>query len=68
MSYINHHHFHIKQLCNNLTLKKRQNINIIMEGGLFNGSYLTGALYYLKELEKKQYIKILMTWNKSYIK
>ena len=33
-------------------------IHIVFEGGLFNGSYLTGCLFYLKELEKRKYIKI----------
>ena len=33
-------------------------IDIIFEGGLFNGSYLAGCLFYLKELEKKNYIQI----------
>ena len=38
-------------------LKKRKNINLILEGGVFNGSYLIGALYFLKELESRKYIK-----------
>jgi hypothetical protein len=33
-------------------------IDLILDGGLFNGSYLVGALYFLKEMEKKNYIKI----------
>ena len=33
-------------------------MNLILEGGIFNGSYLIGALYFLKELEKRKYIKI----------
>ena len=37
---------------------KNTNIHIVLEGGLFNGSYLSGCLFYLKELEKRQYIKI----------
>jgi len=39
-------------------LKKNKNMNLILEGGIFNGSYLIGALYFLKELEKRKYIKI----------
>lgn len=33
-------------------------IDLVLEGGVFNGSYLVGALYFLKEMEKKNYIKI----------
>lgn len=58
MSYINNNTYHINSLINNLSFKKAQKINIIMEGGLFNGSYLIGSLYYLKELEKRKYIII----------
>lgn len=35
-----------------------QNINLVCDGGAFNGLYMIGSLYYLKELEKKKYIKI----------
>lgn len=34
------------------------NIDLILTGGAFNGSYLVGALIYLKELEKRNYIRI----------
>lgn len=34
------------------------NMNIVLEGGAFNGSYLAGCLLYLKELEKRNYINI----------
>lgn len=33
-------------------------IDLILTGGAFNGSYLFGALIYLKELEKRNYIRI----------
>lgn len=33
-------------------------IDLILGGGAFNGSYILGALYFLKELERKKYIKI----------
>ena len=33
-------------------------IDLVLDGGLFNGSYLIGSLYFLKELENKNYIKI----------
>jgi len=41
-----------KLLCNPI------DIDIVLEGGAFNGSYLAGCLFYLKELENKNYIKI----------
>jgi hypothetical protein len=33
-------------------------IDLVLDGGLFNGSYLLGALYFLKEMENRKYIKI----------
>jgi hypothetical protein len=33
-------------------------IDLVLDGGAFNGSYLVGALYFLKEMEKRKYIKI----------
>lgn len=33
-------------------------IDLILGGGAFNGSYILGALYFLKELERKNYIII----------
>jgi predicted acylesterase/phospholipase RssA len=33
-------------------------LDVILDGGLFNGSYLVGCLYFLKEMEKRNYIKI----------
>jgi hypothetical protein len=33
-------------------------IDLVLDGGIFNGSYLLGALYFLKEMEKNNYIKI----------
>ena len=35
-----------------------QIIDLVLDGGIFNGSYLIGALYFLKEMEKQNYIKI----------
>jgi predicted patatin/cPLA2 family phospholipase len=37
---------------------KNQNIDLILEGGAFNGSYIYGALYFLKEMEHQNYISI----------
>jgi hypothetical protein len=33
-------------------------IDLVLSGGAFNGSYLIGALYFLKEMEKRKYIHI----------
>jgi hypothetical protein len=38
--------------------KKPIVIDLVLDGGFFNGSYLVGALYFLKEMEKRNYIKI----------
>lgn len=34
------------------------NVDLILDGGVFNGSYLLGALFYLKEMENRKYINI----------
>jgi hypothetical protein len=42
-------------------LKNKDNpmiIDLILDGGSFNGVFLLGALYFLKEMEKRKYIKI----------
>jgi hypothetical protein len=33
-------------------------IDLVLSGGAFNGSYLIGALYFLKEMENRNFIKI----------
>ena len=33
-------------------------IDLVLDGGLFNGSYLVGALQFLKELERRKYIQV----------
>lgn len=33
-------------------------LDVVLDGGIFNGSYLIGALYFLKEMEQRQYVKI----------
>ena len=38
--------------------QQRQNMNIILDGGIFNGSYLIGCLYFLQEMEIRNYICI----------
>ena len=53
-------HIHINNLIDKLSISSNpiQHLDIVFEGGLFNGSYLLGILYYLNELEKKRYILI----------
>ncbi len=40
------------------TVKEPLRMDVVLDGGVFNGSYLVGALYFLKEMEKRKYIKI----------
>jgi hypothetical protein len=52
---------YISKLIDNIPLSKknqREKIDIILDGGLFNGSYLIGALYFLREMEKVGYIEV----------
>lgn len=51
---------YVNQFIENLPqeIKKQQSIDLVLDGGMFNGSYLVGALYFLKEMEKRKYIKI----------
>ena len=37
---------------------KKINIDLILDGGAFSGSYLIGSLLYLKEMEKRNYIEV----------
>lgn len=38
--------------------KKPIVFDLVLDSGVFNGSYIIGALYFLKEMEKRNYIKI----------
>lgn len=50
---------YVQNLMVNLPKKSEpENINLILDGGMFNGSYLTGALYFLREMEKQKYVVI----------
>jgi hypothetical protein len=52
---------YIQTLINNLPKKiiqNTQNINLVLDGGIFNGSYLMGCIFFLKEMENRNYIKI----------
>jgi hypothetical protein len=33
-------------------------VDLVIDGGAFNGSYVIGSLYYFKEMEKQKYLKI----------
>jgi hypothetical protein len=46
-------------LPDNMTKRKKpMKIDLILGGGAFNGSYILGALYFIKELEKRKHIVI----------
>jgi len=51
---------YVNRLIENLPeeTKNLQHLDLVLDGGLFNGSYLVGAVYFLKEMERRQYIKI----------
>jgi hypothetical protein len=51
---------YVEKLIENIptTNNKCINIDLVLDGGIFNGSYLVGALSFLKEMEKKKFIKI----------
>jgi len=38
--------------------KKPIKLDLVLDGGVFNGSYLFGALYFLKEMEHRKYMNI----------
>ena len=51
--------YKITELTDNLSEPlSTQNINLVCDSGAFNGTYLLGCMQYLKELEKKKFIKI----------
>ena len=43
---------------NIINTKISEKTDLILSGGLFNGSYLLGALFFLKEIERRKYITI----------
>lgn len=50
---------YISKLIENLNPQiKNKNLNMVLDGGCFNGGYLYGALLYIKNLERKNLIKI----------
>lgn len=55
-SYVNKF---IDNLPNSLkSIEKPLRLDLILDGGAFNGSYQIGCLYFLKEMEKRKYIII----------
>lgn len=51
----------IENLPNSFKEQKGDNImkmDLVLDGGAFNGSYMVGPLYFLKEMERRKYIKI----------
>jgi predicted acylesterase/phospholipase RssA len=49
----------VDSLPNEITCRKQpMKIDLILSGGAFNGSFQLGALYFLKEMEKRKYIII----------
>lgn len=49
----------IHDLIDNLkTIPCQSNIDLVLDGGAFNGSYMIGSLLYLKEMEKRNIIHI----------
>ena len=56
-------HQYIDKLIHNLpdnikNVDTSKKLDLILDGGVFNGSYLIGALYFIKEMEKRQYITV----------
>ena len=49
---------YINKLIENIPNQSYGEINVIMDGGAFSGSYILGALHYLKIMEKRKSIKI----------
>lgn len=54
----------IDNLPENITIAKKgckstpQKLDLVLDGGVFNGSYLFGGLFFLREMEKRNYVKI----------
>lgn len=43
---------------NLLNIKKPIRLDVVLEGGLFNGSFHAGVLFFLKEMEKRNIVKV----------
>jgi hypothetical protein len=51
---------YVNKLIENLpdSAKTKEKIDLVLDGGIFNGSYLVGALYFLKEMERRKYVEV----------
>ena len=54
---------YVMKLIENLPLELQNvhspiHMDIVLDGGAFNGNYLIGALYFLKEMERRRFIKV----------
>lgn len=54
---------YVMKLIENLPLELQNvkspiHMDIVLDGGAFNGSYLIGALFFLKEMERRKFIKV----------
>lgn len=49
---------YINSLLKNVPIKSCKKINIIMDGGAFSGSYILGGLYYIKEMENENRLRV----------
>jgi hypothetical protein len=54
---------YVNKLIDNLPDKFKQQksplrLDLVLDGGMFNGSYLVGAVHFLKEMERQKYIKV----------
>ena len=49
----------IENLPDEITKKKKPLVlDLVLDGGAFNGNYLVGALYFLKEMEKRGFVRV----------
>ena len=51
----------MKEIINNLidnikSIPCKYNVDLVLDGGAFNGSYMIGSLLYLKEIEYKKFV------------
>ena len=50
---------YVKKLIENIPVQKEKTeLDLVLDGGVFNGSYLIGALYFLREMEKRKWVQI----------
>lgn len=47
-----------KKLIENIPQSESQTIDLVLDGGVFNGSYSAGALFYIKEMETQGFYRV----------